>query len=99
MDQASNNTLLEIMYFRNYEAVHRFAHSPMHRETWSWWYKETVNKPLTIFHELFQVPSGNYETVYGNSAPVLASATQVKINGPKGEAQWVYPIVDARTGE
>lgn len=35
----SANEIMGTYYFRNAEAVHRFAHSPLHRDAWNWWNK------------------------------------------------------------
>lgn len=34
--QRSNETMGHY-YFRNYEGLHKFAHSKTHRDGWDWW--------------------------------------------------------------
>lgn len=88
------------MYFKSHEGVHAHAHSALHREGWNWYNKELLSRGcVSIYHELYQVPSGNYETIYGNMAPSGLAATmhRVQREGEK-EARWMSPIVDARKG-
>ena len=97
-NSSRNNANLTVCYFKSPDHVHRFALSEIHREGWNWWSKELSGKPISIYHELYQVPSGNWETIYANMAPTLAAATYTKITGPKGETAWQSPIVQAKTG-
>lgn len=36
-ENASNNEILMVYYFRDYECVTRFAHSEVHKDGWKWW--------------------------------------------------------------
>ncbi|TKX26410.1 hypothetical protein C1H76_1372 [Elsinoe australis] len=102
-ERASNAAGLNVMYFRSAADVHAYAHGPLHRQAWDWWYKNLGDlKELSIFHELYEVPSGNYESVYEQMPPMLAAATQHRVvkeeNGEKKE-EWQIPVVDARKGQ
>ncbi|KAF4550981.1 Hypothetical protein D9617_15g043350 [Elsinoe fawcettii] len=102
-ERTSNATTMQVMYFRSAADVHAFAHGPLHREAWEWWYKNLAeNKDLGIWHELYEVPSGNYESVYAQMAPLGLAATQKRVvvqeGGEKREG-WIYPVVDARKGQ
>lgn len=96
----SNNTILNIYYFRDMEGLNRFAHDPVHRQAWDWYNKDFVKKMgfshIGIFHEAFYAPSGNYETIYINMPPVLMGAGSAKVrNEASGEDEWVRTLVDA----
>jgi len=94
-DRGSNNTILTIMYFRNAEDVHRYAHSPLHTKGWAWYFK-TIGRVgnISIFHEIFQVPRGAWEAIYGNMAPTGLGAAQFKMN----DGSFRGPLVGATTG-
>ena len=67
-DRATGSEIMMVCYFRTTEGLHAFAHSPFHRTAWSWWTHNTKKYPhLSIFHETYQVPKGNWESVYVNS--------------------------------
>ena len=95
---ATNNSILNIYYFRDAEGINRFAHSEVHRKGWDW-YNRTKYPHLGIMHESFGVPAGAYESVYKNMAPMLMSATTVKVdNEETGKEQWMRPVVSAEKG-
>lgn len=95
----SNNATLTVMYFKSQEDVHKYALGPLHRRTWEWWNKAIAGKKnISIYHELYQVPSGNYESIYANMQPILAAATMHPITKKDGEKAWMSPMVDARKG-
>ena len=99
-DRSSSNSVMNVMYFKDYSYVHNYAHGPFHREAWNWWNREMAHKKhFSIYHELYQVPSGNWESIYANMAPTGLAATmhRVVLENGKGE-EWVYPIVDASRG-
>ncbi|PNS17142.1 hypothetical protein CAC42_7196 [Sphaceloma murrayae] len=101
-ERASNAANMTIMYFRSAADVHAYAHGPVHREAWDWWYKNLDQlKEVGIYHELYEVPSGNYESIYDQFPPMLAGATQHRVDkeGLEGKTEeWQSPIVDARKG-
>lgn len=98
--QSSGNTLTQIMYFKSHEGVHAYANSPLHREAWAWYNKTLLAKgSVGIYHELYQVPRGNYETIYANMAPTGLATTMHKVyKEGETEATWMSPVVDARSG-
>jgi fumagillin biosynthesis monooxygenase len=94
-ERPTANTGMAIMYFRDVEGLHRFAHDPMHREAWDWWNKMKDEYPhIGIFHETFVSPPGGWETIYHHMRPVLMGATSVRCKTEEGEV-WVNPLVSA----
>jgi heme-degrading monooxygenase HmoA len=93
-ESATNNETMTIMYFKSSEHVQAFAASPLHRKSLGWWAKHAAEYPhLGIFHETYQVQAKNYETVYAHTKPMLAGATQHRVQGgfsEKGEEEAVY---------
>lgn len=83
-------TLL-LSYWRSFEDLERFAHSPSepHLEAWRRFTRAVGNDgSVGIWHETYLVQPGNYEAIYGNM-PVfgLAAATQhVPVSGRRETA-------------
>lgn len=96
MQYASNNQILSVYYFRDMEGLRKFAHDPIHREGWDWYYKSPHQKHLGIFHEAFSVPKRSWETIYANTRPSMMSATMFPTVDDKGEEGWVKPVVPAK---
>lgn len=70
--QATDNELLTIMYFRDMDGLHRFAHDDIHREGWRWWNDHVKQYPhIAIWHEAYNVPAGRWESVYINTEPTM----------------------------
>lgn len=89
------------MYFKNADYVHAFAEGPLHRDAFNWWNKVVATHPhLVIFHELYQVPRGYWESVYVNTAPLGVAETMHHVAEKEGEEEerWMSPVVDARKG-
>ncbi|KAF1817035.1 hypothetical protein P152DRAFT_453646 [Eremomyces bilateralis CBS 781.70] len=102
-ERSTSNGIMYLYYFRDVEGVHKFAHDPIHRRGWEWWnkiVKEGTADYLSIWHEVYSVPSGNWESVYINSHPVAHGAARYKIPSekPEGRDIWVNPLVDASRG-
>ncbi|KAG5973546.1 hypothetical protein E4U55_000429 [Claviceps digitariae] len=72
------DTLLTTYYFRDVEALHRFAHEEMHRAAWDW-YHAVKPHHIGIFHETFVVPAHGHESIYVNCRPTLLGAGLVKV--------------------
>ncbi|KAF2153745.1 hypothetical protein K461DRAFT_311814 [Myriangium duriaei CBS 260.36] len=102
-ERTTSTHLMNIMYFKSAAHVHEYAHGPLHREAWTWWYNNIKDlKEMSIYHELYEVPSGNYEAIYDHMPPALAAATQhkVQLKSEQGtEEAWMLPVVDARKGQ
>ncbi|KAJ9624515.1 hypothetical protein H2203_005250 [Taxawa tesnikishii (nom. ined.)] len=105
--QTAGNASLVVMYFKNVSYVHKYAESPLHRHAVNHWNKELVKKypHLSIYHELFQVPRGNWESIYENCPPLGLAATKHAVRGKgegegegEAEVEWMSPVVDARRG-
>ena len=95
----SRNTTLNVMYFKSYQGVHAYAQSQLHREAWNWYNNDLAKDgQFGIFHELYQVPSGNWETVYANIQPTGLSSTMHQVTNEEGNKVWMTPIVDASKG-
>lgn len=99
-DRSSGNEFLTISYWRSVDDIHRFAHSPVHREAWDWWNKTYKQHPyLAIMHEIYCVPKKQWESIYVNYHPTqLAGTTFPKKNKQTGEVEWLSPVVDANRG-
>lgn len=107
-ETSTNSEVMTVMFFENTEGLHKFAHDPLHREGWNWWNRNLAKfKHLSIWHEVFRVPAGNWEGIYVNSHPRGLAATTVPLTLEKdndaldvkaGERAYYYPIVDARRG-
>lgn len=96
----SKNEILIVCYFRNVEGLHEFAHSPYHMKLWDWWNKTVQEMPhISIFHETYHVPAGNWETVHVNSHIAGLGSTVFKIpEEGTGKEIYSHPIVDASKG-
>ncbi|KAH7039046.1 hypothetical protein B0J12DRAFT_676199 [Macrophomina phaseolina] len=107
-DSSTNSEVMTVMFFENLEGLHKFAHDPLHREAWNWWNQKLAKlKHISIWHEVFRSPAGNWEGIYVNSKPRGLAATTVPRTLEKnndalgvkaGEKGYYYPIVDARKG-
>lgn len=111
MDRSTNNNVMNVMYFKNSDYVHTFAQGQLHRDGLNWWNKTVHQYPhLSIYHELYQVPKGHWESIYVQAAPTGVAATLHHVAAPshiseKGDMEageqgsvWMSPIVDARKG-
>ena len=99
-DRKTSSEIMEVMYFRTTEGLHKFAHSEIHRKAWDWWNKTVKEHPhLSIWHETYQVPAGNWESIYVNSHVSGINSTAHKFTDEKtGQEAWARPIVDASKG-
>ncbi|KAK5000359.1 hypothetical protein LTR66_000777 [Elasticomyces elasticus] len=99
-DRSTNNELMQVCYFRSVAGLHAFAHSPVHREGWTWFREIVATHPhISIFHETYAVPEGHWESIYANSHVNGIAATMFKtVGGESGEERWQSPIVDASRG-
>lgn len=106
-DEHSNNMSMFVMYWRDVESLHNFAHGPEHMAGLRWWSKVAAKKypHISVFHETYIVPKGHYENIYLNCKPLGMGAIGVPINGQlqgeeKGNAENMYvrPIVDSKKG-
>ncbi|KAK3940403.1 hypothetical protein QBC46DRAFT_261010 [Diplogelasinospora grovesii] len=97
MNRESNNMLLMVMYFRNVEGLRKFAHDKEHRAGWKWFsdFQAKGNHHIGLFHETFEVPAGNWETIYLDSPPTLLG--NAKFTGLDGNDEWIWSstLVDA----
>ncbi|KAH7148979.1 hypothetical protein B0J13DRAFT_662736 [Dactylonectria estremocensis] len=105
----SGNMKMAIMYWKDVESLHRFAHGPAHMAGLRWWTDTGAKKypHQSVFHETFIIPpGGNYENVYLNCKPFGMGAITVPItknaDGTDREPDgfsWQRPIVDAKKGQ
>lgn len=98
--RATGSELQMVCYFKNVEGLHAFAHSELHRKAWDWWNRTLKQHPhLSIYHETYDVPKGNWESIYVNThASGLASTTYKVIDEQSGKEVYASPIVDASRG-
>lgn len=93
---SNGQTSMAVYYFRDVESLHKFAHDPVHRRYWDAFV--ALKKPYVgVFHELFEVPAGNWESTYLNCQPVSLGAATVPIEDPvDGSKKWANVLVSAR---
>ncbi|KAL7796082.1 hypothetical protein V8C37DRAFT_373076 [Trichoderma ceciliae] len=95
-ERLTTNGFMTCCYFRSVEDIHRFAHSPIHREGWNWWSSITDSHPhLSIMHELYSAPKKNWENIFINYhlTGIGKIQTPVIINGREYK-----PVVNALRG-
>ncbi|KPM34360.1 hypothetical protein AK830_g12215 [Neonectria ditissima] len=95
-ERRSNNTNGLTCHFRNLDGLHRFAHEPLHRETWDW-FNAKKYPHIGVFHETYCVPAKSYETVYLNCRPILMGRVAAKVTNEGEEPQWANGLVSADT--
>ncbi|KAJ5671373.1 hypothetical protein N7507_000500 [Penicillium longicatenatum] len=104
-ERSAGNHLITMMYFRNLEGIHRFAHGPMHMDTWNWWNaKGKKYGYLSIAHELYSSPKNQWENIYINAELTGLPSTKVRVkkfdeDGKEDGWDYVNPAIDARKGK
>jgi Domain of unknown function (DUF4188) len=70
-DSTTKSISMSVMYFETLDGLHRYAHgSQTHRAGWEWYNEVGAGaKEVSIGHEIYDVPEGKWETIYGNSKP------------------------------
>ncbi|KAG8164233.1 hypothetical protein KVR01_006151 [Diaporthe batatas] len=104
-ERSTNNTLMNVAYFRDVDGLNRFAHDKVHRDAWDWYLrfaKKEGNSHIGIFHETFVTRPGDYETIYVDCQPTLLGAANVQVNADDSEKvkteekeTWIRPLVSA----
>ncbi|KAE8154313.1 hypothetical protein BDV25DRAFT_136006 [Aspergillus avenaceus] len=97
-DNPAGNEVMSIYYLRDYEALHAYAHGPLHLDTMRWWGEIAKDHThIGIYHETYIVPKGGWENIYANCPPTGMGATFFPVSGEgeKGDGL-VSGIVDAR---
>ena len=99
-ERTTGSEIVVICYFRDIEGLHAFAHSPYHRNGWEWYNRHSKQYPhISIFHETYHVPKGNWENIYAYShASGITSTTHKYFDQGLGTEMWASPIVDASKG-
>ncbi|KAL7926000.1 hypothetical protein ACQKWADRAFT_281492 [Trichoderma austrokoningii] len=95
-ERSTANSSVTCCYFRSVEDIHRFAHSPQHREAWDWWNNITATHPhLSIMHELYSAPAKGWENIYINNhrSGIANIQRPVIVNGKEYQ-----PIANAARG-
>ena len=103
LDAAARTTGSEIVivcYFRTLEGLQAFAHSPYHRKGWDWYTRNMKHlRHISIWHETYHVPKGNWESIYVTShSSGLASTAHEYFESEHGVNMWASPVVDASKG-
>ena len=94
-DRKTQNELMNVGYFKTVEGLHAFAHSDHHMKGWKWWNANYKQWPhMSIWHEVYHVPKGNWESIYVNSHITGLPSTRVKTD----DGLWRSPIVSASRG-
>jgi hypothetical protein len=98
--------LLNISYWRDLEAVHAFAHSPLHREAWDYWNRTIKSHAfLGVHHEVYEADAKHWENVYANFQPTGLGATSYlkradgQLEGGEIADEWVSPLLPANKGK
>jgi len=92
-DRGTSSEAMTLMYFESSEALHAYAHGPLHTETMEWWSRMVKDIPhLAIMHEVFAAPKHSWEGVYLNYHPTGLGATAVEVERD-GKNVWVNPLV------
>lgn len=94
-ESTNPNNTLSVMYFKDLESLHKFAHGPLHRKAWDEFDAKTYPH-IGIYHETFEVPMGAFETIYLNCRPTLLGAASVPVDGKEGSKQYANTLVSAR---
>jgi hypothetical protein len=93
--RTTQNEFLNVGYFKTVEGLHAFAHSEYHAVAWRWWNENVKQWPhMSIYHEIYHVPKGHWESIYVNSHISGLPSTRVKTD----DGLWVSPVVDASRG-
>ncbi|KAJ5994166.1 hypothetical protein N7451_009890 [Penicillium sp. IBT 35674x] len=104
-ERSAGNHIITMMYFRNLEGVHQFAHGPIHTDTWNWWNaKGKKYGYLTIAHELYSSPKNQWENIYINGELSGLPGTKVKVkkfdqDGKEDGWEYMNAAIDARKGK
>lgn len=76
----SGRVIMVVQYWRSEDHLERYAHSQVHAHRGFWkWFNRNVksNGEVGLWHELYKVPAGAYDTSYINMPPYgLAKATK-----------------------
>ena len=100
-DAHGANEVLFISYWRSVDAVHAYAHSPLHREAVRWWDSTLKqHEHIGFMHEVFEAPHSQFESLYVNLQPVAMGATTFlkrgsNLEGGKVADEWLSPLLDA----
>jgi hypothetical protein len=100
-DRTTGSEAVIMCYFKTHEDVQAFAHGPHHREVWDWWNDLSRQKKvnhLSICHEVFAAPKGNWEGVYVNQYPSFFMGTNHFVMDKEGNEGWVDPVTKANKG-
>jgi hypothetical protein len=92
-DNLTKPIQMNLMYFKSIDHLHKFAHSKSHRDGWDWWNANVKDlDQVTIAHEVYSVPEGQWENIYQNAPIFDFAATE------GGERKWGCPVRDAKKG-
>ncbi|EMR66565.1 hypothetical protein UCREL1_6456 [Eutypa lata UCREL1] len=101
----ANNMSMFIMYWKDVESLHSYAHGPEHMAGLRWWSSVAAKKypHLSVFHETYSVPKGHFENIYLNCKPLGFGAITVPVSkavedGKESKLEWLQPIVDSKRG-
>ena len=93
--RTTQNETLTVCYFQTVEGLHKFAHAEEHMKGWMWWNRHVKQWPhMSIYHETYHVPKGNWETIHVNSHVSGLPSARVRTE----DGLWACPMVDARRG-
>jgi hypothetical protein len=98
-DNLTKPIQMNLMYFKSIDHLHKFAHSKSHRDGWDWWNANVKDlDQVTIAHEVYSVPEGQWENIYQNAPIFDFAATRHEVMTSDGERKWGCPVLDAKKG-
>jgi heme-degrading monooxygenase HmoA len=70
-DEDCNNSVSWVTYWKDLASLQAFANGPLHSKGVQWYVKEVSKKypHIGIFHEVYTVPKGHWETISVNMKP------------------------------
>lgn len=100
-DRCVSSEFMSIIYFESSEALHAYAHGPLHTDAMEWWQRTLKqHSHIAIMHEVFNAPKNSWEGVYINYHPTGLAATfkQTTIDDGQGGKQkvWSSPLVEGK---
>ncbi|OJD28198.1 hypothetical protein ACJ73_00409 [Blastomyces percursus] len=91
------NEVMSVMYFQDFEPLHKYAHGPLHIQAVKYWSSVVKDYPMCPYIiETYVVPPSQWDNIYENSRP--PASFPVRTAQGDGETEWTSPVVNARKG-
>ena len=98
-ERGVSSEFMSIMYFSSLEALHTYAHGPLHTKAMQWWRAtEQKHAHIGIMHELYYSPKNCWEGIYVNYHPTGLGATSIEVPSVEkdGKSSWYSPLVQGK---